>query len=59
MDPKYWAEIKAVHERIAFLQQYDLDLMDEAGLEVLRRRTCFTPRQMQLLERIEQDYAQA
>lgn len=58
VDPKYWADIKAVHERIARLQQYDLDLMDEAGLEVLRRRTCFTPRQM-LLERMEQDYAQA
>ncbi len=59
IDPKYWADIKAVHERITKLQQYELDPMDDAGLEVLRRRTCFTPRQMMLLERMEEDYAKA
>lgn len=60
IDPKYWAEIKAVHERITRLQQEcDLDPADDAVLEVLRRRTCFTPRQMLLLERMEQDYAPA
>ena len=59
VDPKDWAEIKAMNERINRLQQYDLDPMEVAGLEVLRRRTCFTPRQILLLERMEQDYGQA
>lgn len=60
VDPKYWSEIKAIHERITQLQlECDLDPADNAVLEVLRRRTCFTPRQMLLLERIEQDYAQS
>lgn len=59
VDPKYWGEIKIVHERITQLQlECDLDPADDAVLEVLRRRTCFTPRQMLLLERMEQDYAQ-
>lgn len=58
VDPKYWAEIKAVKERITRLQlSCELDPMDDAALEVLRRRTCFTQRQMLLLERMEQDYA--
>ena len=58
IDPKYWAEIKTVNERITRLQQMcNLDPMDDAALEVLRRRTCFTQRQMLLLERMEQDYA--
>jgi hypothetical protein len=56
VDPKYWAEIKAVNERIGRLQQFELDPIEDAGLEVLRRRTCFTPRQMIWLERMEQDY---
>ena len=60
VDPKYWADIKAVHERIIRLQlECNLDPADDAVLEVLRRRTCFTPRQMLLLERMEQDYAPA
>jgi hypothetical protein len=59
VDPKYWVEIKAVHERITRLQlECDLDPADDAVLLVLRRRTCFTPRQMLLLERMEQDYDQ-
>ncbi len=58
VDPKYWVEIKAVNERITRLQQKcDLDPMDDVTLEFLRRRTCFTQRQMLLLERMEQDYA--
>lgn len=57
VDPKYWGEIKAVNERITRLQlECDLDPMDDVALEFLRRRTCFTQRQMVLLERIEQDY---
>ncbi len=56
VDPKYWADIKAVHERITRLKQYDLDPMEDAGLEVLCRRTCFTPKQMVLLKFLEQQY---
>ena len=57
VDPKYWADIKAVNERITRLQlECELDPMDAAGLEVLRRRTCFTSRQIMLLERMENDY---
>lgn len=60
VDPKYWAEIKAVNERITRLQfECELDPAEDAVLEVLRRRTCFTPKQMMLLERMEQDYAKA
>lgn len=56
VDPKYWTEIKAVHERLSRLQQFELDPIEDAGLEVLRRRTCFTPKQMIWLERMENDY---
>ena len=60
VDPKYWAEIKAVNERITRLQfECELDPAEDAVLEVLRRRTCFTSKQMMLLERMEQDYAKA
>ena len=55
VDPKYWADVKAVNERISQLQQCDLDPAEDAVLDVLRRRTCFTPKQMLLLERMEQD----
>ncbi len=59
VDPQYWAEVKAINERITRLQlECDLDPAEDAVLEVLRRRTCFTPKQMMLLARIEQDYAQ-
>jgi len=56
VEPKYWADIKAVNQRITRLKQYELDPMESAGLEVLRRRTCFTPKQLTLLERMENDY---
>ncbi len=60
VDPKYWAEIKAVNERVTRLQvECELDPAEDAVLEVLRRRTCFTPKQMMLLERMEQDYAKS
>ena len=60
VDPKYWIEIKTVNERITRLQlERDLDPADDAVLEVLRRRCCFTSRQMMLLERMEQDYSLA
>lgn len=58
VDPKYWGEIKVVHERIMRLQQnHELDPAEDAVLEVLQRRTCFTLKQMVLLERMEHDYA--
>jgi len=57
VDPEYWAEIKAVNERISRLQfDCNLDPAEDAVLEVLRRRTSFTPKQMMLLERMESDY---
>ena len=57
VDPKDWADIKAVNKRITRLQiECDLDPVDDAVLEVLRRRTCFTPRQMVVLQKLEQDY---
>jgi len=60
VDPKYWAEIKAVNERVTRLQvECELDPAEDAVLEVLRRRTSFTPKQMLLLERMEQDYAKS
>jgi len=60
VDPKYWAEIKAVNERVTRLQvECELDPAEDAVLEVLRRRTCVTPKQMMLLERMEQDYAKS
>lgn len=59
IDPMYWTEIKAINERITRLQQnHDLDPMDDVALEFLRCRTCFTQRQLLVLERMEQDYAQ-
>lgn len=57
IDPKYWAEIKAVHERISRLQlSCDLDPAEDAVLEVLLRRTSFTSKQMVLLKFLEQQY---
>ena len=57
VDPKCWAEVKSVNERITRLQlECDLDPMEDAGLEVLRRRTSFTPKQMMLLKWIENNY---
>ncbi len=55
--PEYWAEIKAVNERITRLQlEYNLDAAEDAVLEVLRRRTSFTQKQMTLLAFLEQQY---
>ena len=57
VDPKYWAEIKAVHQRISRLQlSYNLDPAEDAVLEVLLRRTNFTSKQMILLNFLEQQY---
>ncbi len=55
--PEYWVEIKAVNERITRLQlEHNLDAAEDAVLEVLRRRTSFTSKQMTLLAFLEQQY---
>lgn len=56
VDPKDGAEIKAVYERITRLQQEEIDPIEDAGLKVLLRLTCFTPKQMMWLEWIENSY---
>lgn len=56
VDPKYWAKIKAVHERITHLRQMELDPVDEAVLEVLLRRTCFNQHQYAVLGFLEECY---
>lgn len=56
VDPKYWADIKAVHEQVTRLSQCELDPVDNAVLEVLARCTCFSERQMIVLQRLLQDY---
>ncbi len=57
VDPNYWAEIKTVNERITRLQlDYKLDAAEDAVLEVLRRRTSFTSKQMMMLEWMEDSY---
>lgn len=56
VDPEYWMDIKSIHERIAKLQQCNLDPLEDDMLESLRRRTCFTEKQKLLLARMEQDY---
>jgi len=40
VEPQYWVDIKVVNQQITRLQlECELDPMDDAGLEVLRRRT--------------------
>jgi hypothetical protein len=56
VDPNNLTEVKAVQDSIDRLRQYELDPADEAVLEVLSRRICFTERQKLLLARMEQDY---
>lgn len=51
-----YQNIKAVYERLSRLQQCDLDPIDDAVLEVLKRRTSFSQRQKLLLKRMEEDY---
>jgi len=45
-----------VAQRIAALIQFELEHVDYAILELLQRSTCFTPRQLLYLERMEADY---
>lgn len=56
VDRKDWDEIKAIHNRIDRLSQCELDPMDDAALEVLKRRTYFTDRQKQALATLENVY---
>ncbi len=56
IDEEYTADIRAVAQRIAALVQFELEPVDYAILELLQRSTCFTPRQLLYLERMEADY---
>jgi len=59
IDDEYTADIKAVAQRIATLIQFELEPFDYAILELLQRSTCFTPRQLLYLERMEADYGKS
>jgi len=59
IDEEYTADIKAVAQRIAALVQFELEPFDYAILELLQRSTCFTPRQLLYLERMEADYGKS
>lgn len=56
IDQEYTAYIKAVGKRIQRLVELDLEPVDFLVLEGLQRSSCFTPRQLLYLERIELDY---
>jgi len=56
IDEEYTADIKAVAQRIKRLAELDLEPVDFWILEGLQRSTCFTPRQLLYLERMEADY---
>ena len=59
IDDEYTADIKAVAQRIAALIQFELEPVEYAILELLQRSTCFTPRQLLYLERMEADYGES
>lgn len=50
---------KSISDRIAVLQRCNLDDADDQLLDLLQRRTVWTPRQLLLLKRMEEDYADA
>ncbi len=56
IDDEYTKDVKAVGQRIAALVQFELEPFEYAILELLQRSTCFTPRQLLYLERMEADY---
>jgi len=59
VDDEYVDDIKAVGQRIAALIQFELEPVEYAILELLQRSTCFTPRQLLYLERMEADYGKS
>ncbi|NER52878.1 MAG: hypothetical protein F6J92_40820 [Symploca sp. SIO1A3] len=59
IETELWTDIKAIHSRLIPLSQCELDPIDEAAFEILRRRTSFTPRQLQVLEQMERSYGVA
>ena len=59
IDDEYTEDIKAVGQRIAALIQFELEPVEYAILELLQRSTCFTPRQLLYLERMEADYGKS
>jgi len=50
------AEIREIFERIGRLMECQLDPIDEAQIEILCRRSWFTPRQKQALSAMEKVY---
>ncbi len=57
VDPKYTADIRAVHQRITALMQHDgLSRTAIAVVETLVRQTCFSPDDLWLLEKLEERY---
>lgn len=59
VDPGDWAEVRAMHKRISQLQSCELDLAEDILLDFFSRRTCFTPKQKLLIERMEEDHGLA
>ncbi len=59
IDDEYTKDIKAVAQRIEALIQFELEHVDYGILELLQRSTCFTPRQLLYLERMEADYGKS
>jgi len=56
VEPERWSDIKAINSRLVRLSRCELDPIDEAAFDFLRRRTCFTPRQLQVLKYMEKTY---
>ena len=59
IEDEYAKDIRVVAQRIAALIQFELEPFDYAILELLQRSTCFTPRQLLYLERMEADYGKS
>ena len=57
VNPKYTADIRAVHQRITTLMQRDDKSRTAiAVVETLVRQTCFSPDDLWLLEKLEERY---
>lgn len=56
VEPERWSDIKAINSRLARLSKCELDPIDKATFDFLRRHTCFTSRQLQVLEHMEKNY---
>lgn len=56
VDEKYTADIRAVSDRIKRLRECSLDAAEYAVLQVIAKNTCFSPKQIALLEFLEGQY---